>query len=68
MDGILSYDVTCPRCDSTIHLPFFGELEAKSVAEYDLLETEAQEELSMLRSWLGYASMWDLIKYRLARR
>ena len=62
-----SVDVVCPQCQTKIHIPFFRDLEELAIEEYDLAETNAQEELGGLMSWLESVSLFGLIKFWLKR-
>lgn len=63
-----SYDIKCPNCHSTIHIPFMRELEAKAIAEADLAELTAREELSLMKSRLRNISLMGLLKFWLRRQ
>ena len=63
----LSFDVNCTQCHTTIHVPFFRELEARAIEEYDLLELDAQAKLSGLKLWLSSVSLFGLIRFWLKR-
>ena len=63
----LHFDFDCPKCHTTVHVPFFRDLEAKAVEDFDLLEVSAQARLSGLSLWLSSVSLFGLIKYWIKR-
>jgi len=60
---LLEMDITCPNCKMKIHVPFFRDLEAKAIEEFDLSEISAQDKYNGLKGWLDSASLWELVKY-----
>lgn len=56
---MLQYTVECPSCHKDIHIPFMKALEAKAIEEFDMLERDAQEELSCFQK----ASLWQLLRF-----
>ena len=64
----LHFDFDCPQCHTTVHVPFFKDLEAKAIEDFDLLEISAQDELQGLRLWLSGVSLFGLIKFWFQRR
>ena len=63
----LNISIKCPWCGIEIKVPFFGDLKAQAIEDYDLAEISAQEELSSLHWWLRTTSLWGLIKWYFKR-
>ena len=60
---LLQFDIKCPHCHFTIHIPFIRELEDKAIADYNLAEADSQTKLSDLKFWLNNAGILEMIKY-----
>ena len=64
----LHFDFDCPQCHTNVHVPFFRDLEAKAIEDYDLLEISAQEKLRAMRHWVYNVSLSGLIIWWLKGR